>query len=204
MSNTKKNHKNYGKEESFKHFLLFQRMFLYVFLELFFCGSIYSEEAKDYFPLAVDNMWVYEVEKKFDESIPIETTFVETLIISGVEEIKGNLFYKEKIHEDEKYFSIENGNILLYPGLTEASPCTLVRSPFFKESEWIYTEGIRIKVEEKETVNVPAGKFLSYRLNFLIGDGDSLLSTIWIAPNVGIVKEKDALREMSLKTYRVK
>ncbi len=165
-------------------------------LVLFICANL---TAQDYFPLAVGNMWVYEVKQG-------DSTFIDTCVISGTSSFKEPYTYVYKTSK-ELFFLKKEGHTVLVYFLGQSYPCTLLVTPLEVGKCWRYGERFRVKVESKETVSVSIVTFTCYKLNFYFVEGDSekLCTTLWVAPSVGIVKQFSIEGEgRILKDYKIK
>jgi len=167
----------------------------------FFFAAVSS--AQDYFPIAVGNTWVYEVEKGPDGLI--DTAYVETCKVSADTSVKGLVYYEWKAPTRMGYLEkIADGSVLVYPSLVETTEvCTLIKLPLFTGNEWFYTEGIRVQVGEKNSIITPAGEFECYPLVFY-GHNDYLSGKIWVAESIGIIKQESSYSRRLLQTYKLK
>ncbi len=157
----------------------------------------------EYFPLASDRMWVYEVKKGFnfgDTILLVETTYIETC--RALPANKGGLsVYLYSIKPETVYYSNTPNEILELRSDIEKEfdtvlACTLAKLPIIVGDTWHYLLYPRSEVglvivvaDTEETVVTPAGTFICVRLDFY-SYKERVVRRLWLADGVGIIKDE--------------
>jgi|UniRef100_A0A7V3RIE9 hypothetical protein len=155
---------------------------------------------KDYFPIAVGNVWNYQstsTTKMPDTTITtVDTTKVEvtgeTTLNNGTKVFE--VVAKGKQYADTSYFEKTDDYIFVYEDKSSTTPDTAFVLPLEENKSWnvhkdtSYTE--TRKIITKESVTVPAGTYDDcWKVMDIFTDGTiAETSYVWLAPDVGQVK----------------
>lgn len=178
-------------------------------------GEGQINETGNYFPLAVGNYWSYYA------TIKVEGTKVQKKVadaqIPKKEKINGIETYvivwklmdeNGERQTQTEYYTNENGEILCYRrilnGITyDINPPQLMGnfSSLKKGKTWTWSGKVGDRemslegtIIGKETINVPAGTFETYKVRFIYKDKNGkILSSIdrWFAKGIGEIKGED-------------
>lgn len=180
-----------------------RKQFFLIYVLMFFVLSILPAAAEvkggtDYFPLTVGSWWKYKMEL-FNTEILIKVT--------GKEKIGGYDCYVVEVSKAGKVNSIayyaKTGNKILMTGsmnmetkepIIYKKPRIYLEYPLETGKTWKVEDDplrggktITKKLENKETIKVPAGEFNCFHLTIKPEEND-VISETWYAPGVGAVK----------------
>lgn len=175
-------------------------MYLWFFF-LIGCGG----GEKDYWPLAVGNIWDYQVSTTvtmpdttitFTDTMKIEVTRETTLDNNtAVFEVITEMTVDTIVTTDTAYYQETDEYVFAYDEKSTTNPDTLLVLPIEEGKSWTVhkdsLETITMEVVGKETVTVPAGTYEDcWKGRQIQTDGtDAETMYVWLAPDVGWIKQ---------------
>jgi hypothetical protein len=160
-------------------------------------AAIGQEKSPDYFPLKAGTKWFFQVDQggkklKFSNRIAkVESTDGKSLALLETI-VNGEVTETVHLAATEKGIFRHRVN-----GVELTPPVCFLKYPLKKDDTWesestIGNEPIKIKgkVLDAEDVTVPAGKYKAFRVEVeTSAAGMRATSTLWFAPDVGVVKQ---------------
>ncbi len=188
-----------------------RRIFLATFIFTGLIGTLVQaadEVAKtgDYYPLKVGTKWNYEL-KVGDRKVLITNQVAKIETIDDQKMARVETVMNNNIAASEHLISTPAGVFRTrFNGSDVSPPICLLKLPVKVGDEWKDTNKIgndqlktTCKVEAAETIEVPAGKFDTLRVNVSAQVGDQTVETIyWFAANTGVVKQSFNAGDMKL------
>ena len=159
--------------------------------------AIGQEKVPDYFPLKAGTKWSYELNqggKKLKLSSQIaKVEEIDGKSLSLLETtMNGEVAATEHLAATDKGIFRHRAN-----GIELSPPVCFLKYPLKKNETWetastIANEQLKIKgkVIDTEDVTVPAGTYTAFRIEIeTSAAGISSTTTLWLAPDVGVVKQ---------------
>ncbi|MBL8829944.1 MAG: hypothetical protein JNM18_23395 [Planctomycetaceae bacterium] len=188
-----------------------RRLFLGTLLLAAFIGATThgaDEVAKtgDYYPLKLGTKWNYEL-KVGDRKVLITNQVAKIETIDEQKMARVETVMNNNIAATEHLTSTTTGVFRTkFNGSDVNPPICLLKLPVKVGDEWKDTNKIgndelktTCKVEAAETIEVPAGKFDTLRVNVSAQVGDQSVETIyWFAEGTGVVKQSFNAGDMKL------
>jgi hypothetical protein len=149
-----------------------------------------------YYPTTVGDRWVTET--KWNDNARVDTN---TEVVTDVEKKDGEMIVTVgresggQVDAAKSQVKITEQGIfrMAAQGQKFDPPYHILKTPLKVGSSWsteVRSSGttFKYKVTKEEEIEVPAGKFKTFRLDVEIESGGSGQATIWYAPRVGIVR----------------
>ena len=147
-----------------------------------FLASVYSNtlHTQDYFPLEIENIWVYEIIAAPEE----------TVRTAGIAEIDENEYYKfsisDKYHSDTLFYRRDTLNQILKFSRYDSSERILYRLNAKLGDKWNYGSWIA-EFTGMSNITTPAGQFKNCLSYYYDDQETSLFMFHYLAPEVGLV-----------------
>lgn len=164
------------------------------------CGLFKGE--KEYMPLDVGNEWFYtmtiHLKTTQNDTVIQDTTYTETYKteITGEAETTTGVTVFVNIttfttNTDTGYLEKRDDDIYYYEFLSDTSPYLILDYPLDDGKTWTSQE-LSYEVIGDEDVEVGAGSFKCKKVKQIYGAGWDMISYIWYADGVGMVKSTSA------------
>lgn len=145
-------------------------------------------DVQNYFPMALENKWVYEG-TWLDQDITLEVTILRKEIEEGQDRWRLRRsfeFPSSQFLDTLSYYSIIADSVFFYDSYPQTSYLEFLM-PLWVNKAWNAGEGATATVVEKDTVGTNAGIFFNcFRIDVQGLEGSEAF-TWWVAPDVGII-----------------
>lgn len=170
-----------------------------------------ADSPDDYYPLEVGNTWTFKVSGQEDR-FTIKVAAIEK--VGDYECYRLEATLRDKLVGTEHLLSAKNGIFRVRTDKDDVvPPVCILQLPSPKGSAWKgdYKLGGKAAsasfVTDTETITVPAGNFNAISVQAELNEGGGRVrTTIWFAPNVGVVKQtlEEGKRVLTLELEKFK